>query len=444
MPKLTKKVVDGTAPDPNGRDVFVWDAEVKGFGLKVTPTGSKTYVLQYRTQEGRSRRFTIGKHGSPWTCEEARTRAIELLRGLTTGSDPLDVKAETKGAFTVERLAALYLEEGPADKPDKKASSWKTDAICIQRHILPLLGRKLAKTLTAAEIGRFQLDVAAGKTATDEKTGFRGRAIVKGGKSIARLSVAVLGAMLEFGVNRRLIPANPAKGVKLFKSEKKERFLTDREVFALADGLAAMEDEHAINPVMAAAVRLLMLTGCRKNEILSLRWPWVDFDRACLRLPDSKTGAKVVPLGAPALSILADLERKSQYVFPAAYGNGHVIGLQKAWASLRARATALARQRAAEAGEPLDRAPNLTDVRLHDLRHSFASFAVADGAALYIVGKVLGHKQSRTTEIYAHLHDDPLRAVAERTASKIADAMRINEERRKGAEVVPLPTRTKI
>ncbi len=448
MPKLTKKVVDGTVPDPNGRDVFVWDADTKGFGLKVTPPGSKVYVLQYRTAEGRSRRFTIGKHGSPWTCDGARNRAIELLRDIAIGSDPLEAKAEAKTALTMKELADLYLKEGPADKPNKKALSWKQDDSQIRRHIVPLLGRKLAKALTQTDVARFQMDVAAGKSAVDVKTGPHGRAIVEGGRTVASRCVAVLGAMLQFGVGRRLISENPAKGVKLLKGEKKERFLSAREVAALADALAVMEEERSINGAMAAGIRLLMLTGCRKNEVLGLRWEWVDFDRGCLRLPDSKTGAKTVPLAAAALAILSDLAadrsalkpaERSPFVLPAAKGNGHAVGLQKPWEALRERATVLAHQRAIEAGEPEDRAPMLSGVRLHDLRHSFASFAVADGASLYMVGKVLGHKQARTTEAYAHLADDPLRAVAERTGSKIADAMLAGAGReRPKAEVVPL------
>jgi site-specific recombinase XerD len=148
-----------------------------------------------------------------------------------------------------------------------------------------------------------------------------------------------------------------------------------------------------------------------------------------------------VPLAAAALEVLAGLSRTSPYVLPSSKSDGPIVGIQKAWSAVRVRATELARQRAAEAGEPVDRAPSLMGVRLHDLRHSFVSFAVADGATLYMVGKVLGHKQSRTTEIYAHLHDDPLRAVADRTATKITDAMEAGARRREDGMVVPLKAR---
>jgi integrase len=184
------------------------------------------------------------------------------------------------------------------------------------------------------------------------------------------------------------------------------------EVLAEVEGLPG-------NPMMIAAIRLLLLTGCRKNEILGLRWDWVDIERGALRLPDSKTGAKVVPLGAPALAILARLPRHegSPWVLPAARGNGHLIGLQRAW-----------RKIAKTAG--------LHDVRLHDLRHGFASVAVAAGSSLYLLGKVLGHTQARTTERYAHLDADPVHVVADRTARKIAQAL---EGLSAASDVVLLP-----
>ena len=435
MPKLTKKTVDAATSNPAGRDRFVWDTDIKGFGLKVPPSGSKSYVLQYRNGEGRSRRYTIGKHGSPWTCDDARTRAITLLRGIATGGDPLAEKATAKSVVTVADLADLYLAEGPAEKPNKKARSWEADRSNIGRHIKPLLGRRPVKQLTSADLSRFQADVAAGKSALDEKTGPRGRALVRGGKASAARTLAVLKAMLEFGVRRKMLPANPAKGVKLYKIESRERFLVDREVIVLAEALAVMEEECSITDTMANAIRLLLLTGARKQEIATLQWAWVDLDRACLRLPDSKTGAKVVPLAAAALEILASLPRTSPYVLPSSRSRGPIVGLQRIWDAVRKRATELARQRAVEAGELADRAPDLSKVRIHDLRHSFASFAVSDGASLLMVGKVLGHRQASTTEIYAHLADDPLKAVADRTGAKIAAALAAGAKRGRPVEI---------
>ncbi len=419
MPKLTKRIVD--AATPGAAQVLLWDSDLKGFGLRVTPAGAKSYVLNYRDTAGRVRRYTIGKHGSPWTCEEARTKAEEVMRGLSAGLDPLAAKAERRTAATVADLVDLYLAEGPAERPKKKASSWGFETSSLRRHVVPLIGKRAVNSLTAADVSRMQADIAAGKTAADIKTGKQGRAIVKGGKAVAGHATAVLSIMLSFAVRRGIASANPAMGVEKLKPQARERFLSVAEVVALADALAALEAEEAINPMMAAAIRLLTLTACRKSEITGLRWAWVDIGRSCLRLPDSKSGAKTVPLAAAAVELLASLPRTSPFVLPSNKTDGPIVGLQKTWEAVRLRATALAQSKAVEGG---DRAPDLTGLRMHDLRHSFASFAVEDGSSLYIVGKILGHAQASTTQRYAHLRDDQLKAVVDRTGAKIAEAMR--------------------
>jgi integrase len=438
MPKITKRTVDAARCPSGVAREYIWDTEVKGFGLMVTAGGAKSYVLQYRTPEGRSRRLAIGRHGSPWTPEEARQRATDMLRDARKGLDPLEARAEARAALTVAGLADLYLSEGSAEKPNKKASSWETDRSNIERHIKPLIGSKIARSLTKADVSRFQADVAAGKTAKDEKTGPRGRAIVEGGRGIAARSLAVLSAMLSFAEGRGLVRSNLAKGVRPYKGRPKERFLTEAEVALIADALAALERESALPGVASAAIKLLLLTGCRKNEILSLQWDHVDFERQCLRLPESKTGAKTIPLAAPALAILSDLSRSTRWVLPAAKGQGHYVGLPKHWEAVKAKARAIAVEACERDERSADEAPRFDNVRLHDLRHSFASFAVMDGATLYLVGKLLGHKQTRTTEIYAHVADDPLRATAEIAARRIARAMTLADSGNNGAEVVPL------
>src|SRR5216683_5392219 len=330
MAKLTKRTVDATRPD--GREIFVWDEDLPGFGLRVFASGKKSYLVQYKLggRGGRTRRMSLGLHGK-LTPEEARKRATKLLAAVEEGADPATERADVKRALAVAGLADLYLTEGPAAKPNKKVSSWAADGSNIERHVKPLLGKNLVRHLTQADVAKFQADVAAGKSKADIKTKLRGRAIVEGGRGSAARSLAVLGAMLQFAVGRKLIPANPAKGVRLLKVEKKERFLSEAEVARLADALVAMDREHRLNPSGAAAVRMLLLTGCRKSEILSLRWDWVDFGRGLLRLPDSKSGAKVVPLAAAAMELLGTLARSSSYVLPAAKGSGHYTGLQKDW-----------------------------------------------------------------------------------------------------------------
>jgi integrase len=336
--------------------------------------------------------------------------------------DPAEARDEAKNDLTISDLCDLYRTEGCTTK---KPSTLATDRGRIERHIKPVLGKMRVRQVRRADVERLLRDVADGKTATDKKTGPRGRAIVTGGKGAATKAVALLGAIYSFAVDRGFRPDNPVKGVKTFKIRNSERFLSAEELSRLGGALSGAEKEGA-NPYPIAAIRLLALTGARKSEVLSLRWErdsegagYVDFDRGCLHLMDSKTGSKRVPLGAPALELLNNLPRieSNPHVFPGNAG-GRYADLKRVWTKIRRRA-------------------GLEDVRLHDLRHSYASTAVASGDSLYLVGKILGHQQASTTQRYAHLSDDPLRDVADRTAKKIASAM----SPQGSGEVVPLPTR---
>ena len=377
--KVTKRVVDAAAH--GDRDKFIWDTEVKGFGLKITPAGGKVYVVQTRLN-GRLRRYTIGRHGSPWTPDMARNEALRLLAEVRQGADPADEKRAREAGLTVSALCDRYLTEGCERK---KLSTITLDRSRIERHVKPLLGNKPVKALTRADLERFMADVAAGKTAIDERTRKYGRAIVKGGKGQATRTMGMLGAILQFAVSRGLRPDNPARGIRRYKDQTFERFLTSEELTRLGQALQTATDRGE-NGYAIAAIRFLLLTGCRKGEALTLQWSWVDFERSCLRLPDSKTGAKVVPLGEPAVRLLESLPRVSgnPHVFPGAKEGGHLIGLQKIWARIRSEA-------------------DLSDLRLHDLRHHFISVGASSGESLYILGKVAGHKQASTTQRYAHL-----------------------------------------
>ena len=413
--KIMKRTVDDAKVGE--RDYFLWDTELKGFGLKVTPAGNRIYVVQYRTggRGSPTRRFTIGKHGAPWTPDKARTEAKRILGSIADGNDPQTVKAAERVAMTVNELCALYLKDG---FEDKKATTIATDKGRIKRHIKPLLGRKRVKDLTPNDIRRFMSDVAKGKTAVTAKTGKHGLARVTGGKGTASRTVGLLGGILSFAVDEGVRPDNPAIGIKRYPDSKGERFLSTAELARLGETLGNLEGTEAL---AVPAIRLLIMTGCRKNEILSLKWSEVDFSIGCLRLADSKTGQKIVMLGAPALQTLASLSKQevSDYVFPAMKGNKHYVGLPKAWERIRKQA-------------------ELDDVRLHDLRHSFASVGAGAGMGLQVVGKLLGHKDPKTTARYSHIADDPARAAADRISETIAAAMNGEAE----AEVVEFKKRS--
>lgn len=443
MPKLTRKLIEALIPAE--AEFCVWDSLVTGFGVRVRPGGGRSYVLFYRLG-GRFRKLTLGKADGGYGLDEARARAIEKLQDVREGIDPQADKIADRNALTVADLTDLYMEEGPALKPNKKASSWDTNRTMFDCHIKPLLGKRLARDITAMDVAKFQLEVSHGKTARNVMIGRRRRSKVTGGKRVAAMAVITLGAVYEFAIRAEYLQRNPTKGVERFQTVRRERYLSEREIAALSEAIAEFERNDARHSVMADAVRLLMLTGCRKSEILKLQWDFVDWQKGCLRLPDSKTGAKVVPLADDAIAVLkrrwdetrppdasqghnsgeviAEPWVNSPWVLPALKGDGHFVGLPNLWIKVKVRADDILRKRTAEMGGDPREVRSLENVRLHDLRHSFASFAIADGAPLFLVGKVLGHKQARTTEIYAHLSDDPLKAVANRAASRLSEAMR--------------------
>ena len=406
MARLTKAVIDRA--DPKEPDYFLWDGELKGFGVKIAKGGRKSYVCKYRVGSGRTaptRRMTIGAHGSPWTIDQARAEARKILGRVANGDDPAKEKQDAKRQITVAELCDLYVEQGCATK---KPSTLVTDRGRIERHIKPLLGKKKVPDVTRADIKRFLQDVANGKTANDVKTGLHGRAIVRGGKGTATRTVGLLGGIFAFAFDCGLINENPVRGVKRFPDRKGQRYLSQQELVALGKALRdAAEAEE--NPYAIAVLKLLIFTGARKSEIETLKWSEIDFQSGYMRLADSKTGQKAVPLNAGALEVLNGLLRlnSSEFVFPSNRGERHYQGTPKVWKQIRAMAS-------------------LDDVRLHDLRHSFASVAVSGGASLPIIGALLGHTNSATTQRYAHLSDDPVKSTSESVGAKIGTALDIN------------------
>lgn len=401
--KITKRAVD--AAKSSQRDSFIWDSEIKGFGLKITPKGKKVYILQYRFQ-GALRRFTIGPHGSPWTAEEARDEALRLLGFAKGGKDPATAKQSDKDAITVSKLCDEYLKDGVNGK---SASTLATDKGRIERHIKPLLGRKRVKDLTVNDIKKFMRDVATGKTAADVKTGKHGRARVTGGEGTANRTAGLLGGILSFAIDGGIRSDNPVHGVKRYAEKRSERFLSPQELARLGDTLATAERDGE-NVTAINAIRLLILTGCRKSEILTLQWSHVNFETGYLELPTSKTGQKRVPIGAPVLELLANLKRVdgNPYVLPGEKKGKHLVGLPRVWRRIRDKA-------------------ELEGVRLHDLRHSFASVGAGAGMGLQVVGKLLGHRNPSTTARYAHIADDPAKVAADRISHSISAFMNTDE-----------------
>jgi integrase len=358
--KLTKRAID--ARKPTAGRYTVWDTDISGFGLRVAPTGERVYVLKYRLG-GQQRWYTIGRHGSPWTPESARQKAKELLGDVAKAIEPAVKRDADRRAITISELCDLYLAEGAAHK---KASTLKADRGRINHHLKPLLGRKRVNTVTRADIERLLIDVSAGKTAAPEpkKSERPAGSIARGGQGVAAQCVALMGTLLAFAVERGIRPDNPARGVKKPPVRKLEQFLSEKEIARLAGALDE-EAQATGNSYPAAAIKLLLLTGCRRSEILHLEWQHVDVERQCLWLPDSKTGAKVVYLNAPALMLLQELPRieGNPHVIAGALRAESLVGIDKVWLRVRKKAV-------------------LPGVRLHDLRHSFASVGAMGGVEL--------------------------------------------------------------
>jgi integrase len=404
--KLNKTNID--ALQPAEKRFTVWDTDLRGFGVTVAPSGERSYVLFYRIS-GRQRWLTIGRHGSPWTPEMARKEAMRLLVEVARGVDPAAKRNSDRQAVSFAELCDLYLGEGVAHK---KASTLRNDRSRIKLHLKPLLGTKRADAIGRADIERLLNDVKNRRTAAPRGPTQKRPpgSIATGGAGAAAQCVALASTVLQFGVDRGLRTDNPAKGIKKPPVRKLQRFLSEDEMRRLAEALDAEEREIS-NRFVVAAIRLLALTGCRRSEITGLRWRNVDFERRLLLLDDSKTREKAVFLSPPAVSILASLPRSDgkDFVIAGSRVARASSVVDKAWDRVRKRA-------------------GLGDVRMHDLRHTFASFGAAASLGLPVIGKLLGHTQAQTTARYSHLAADPLRRAADTIGATIAAAMRMDAD----------------
>jgi integrase len=401
--KLTQRSI--AAVKPEAADVFAWDDELPGFGVRVKPSGHKSFMIQYR--EGRrTRRVTIGGCAL-WKLEDARKRAREMLVAAKDGRSPAAARDAARKAPSVRQLTERYLSDYAEDR--KKASSVVADRRNIRNHIVPLLGPVLVKDLTRADIDSFMRKVKTGATARDEVIGPRARRIVRGGPGVANRCFALLSKMLNLAEKWGLRPdgTNPCRHVEKNRERTIERFLSGDELARLSAALEEAQFTGTASPAVVALVRLLVFTGARLSEIMLARREHLDMAGACLRLPDSKTGAKVIHLSAPALKVISSLARDedTRWLIPGTSPGRPLVNPHKAWRRIRARA-------------------GLSDVRLHDLRHSFASVGAAGGLSLPMIGALLGHSQPATTARYAHLAADPMKQASDLIAQRIAAAMK--------------------
>ena len=379
--RLTKRLVDSlTIPE---REIVLWDEALTGFGLRVKPTGVKSYLIQYRTKERRSCRVTLGRHGvlSP---DEARRLAQQKLAAVLLGDDPARRRGTAQQEPSFSELAERYLRQHAATH--KKPRSVLEDERLLKRLILPEFGRTPLSAITRAHVSTLHYRLAATP--------------VQANRVLALLSKIL---NLAEAWELRADGSNPCRHVATYPEKSRERHLSREELGRLGQVLARAQESGTESPGPLMALRSIILTGARHGEILSLRWGEVDLERGILALPDSKTGAKQIVLPEPALEMLRSAPHHpgSPWVFPGRNPAKHLSTLSAIWHRLRA-----------EAGIP--------DVRIHDLRHTYASTAVGLGLGLPVLAGLLGQTQLATTQRYAHLDFDPRRQAAEAVALELS------------------------
>ncbi len=410
--RLTKRVVDALEPPKPSkvgvkvRESFLWDRELRGFGVQVMPSGLESFVIQYRTPEGRSRRMVIGRFGL-MTVEEARILAHEKLVAVSRGVDPVAEEAKAAGLLSVAEICDWYISEAEAGRilgrrrRAIKASTLAMDRSRIESHIKPLLGKRRVGSLKLGDIEGAQADIAAGKT-SKPRAGSRGGATT-GGEGVAARTISTLHAIFEHAVRLGQIDTNPAKGVRKLSGTARERRLSRAEIERLGKMLrvAAEDGEH---PTGLAAIRFLLLTGFRRMEGLGLERAWLDEDEGAIRFPDTKSGAQTRVIGQSAIDLLlARPETNSAFFFPADWGDGHFVGVVRVLDRVCEKA-------------------GLADVTPHTLRHTFASLAGDLGFSELTIAALLGHSARGVTQRYIHI-DEALRMTADRVAAEMADLL---------------------
>ncbi len=376
--KLTDRIVK-TLSVPDEGYALHWDTEIKGFGLRVTAAGARSFILNYRAN-GRARRYTIGAYPD-WSVAAAREEAKSLKREIDLGGDPMGERHEERAAPTMAELGRRYLAEHAVKK---RESSQREDRSILNNLVLPKLGAIKVAEVRHVDVERLHREISV-------RAPYR-----------ANRMVALLSKMFALAIKWEMRPDNPAKGVERNPEIKRNRYLAPDELQRLLAALAEHPDQRSAN-----AVRLLMLTGARRGEVLGARWDMFDLEAGLWVKPSGHTKQRRehrVPLSAPVRALLMEMRDRAEgpYVFPGKSPDQPLTDIKKTWASVCRKA-------------------GVEDARVHDLRHSFASILVSRGASLPLIGALLGHTQVATTARYAHLYDEPLREAAELVGSAIGD-----------------------
>ena len=390
-PRLTDRTVKGL-PSPAAGNHVIFDDLIKGFGVRITAAGAKAFVLKYRRRsDGLRRLLTIGTLPD-WTVLAAREEAKRLKREIDGGADPIGEQRTEREAPTVNDLCDRYAEE---QLPKRRPSTQREYASILRRHIRPAFGKRKVATLAFADIDDLHRRV------TKSAGPYRGNRVV-----------AMMSKLCSLAVQWHWLADNPCKGIERNTEAKRKRYLSGAELERLSAALAEHDDPDA-----ADVFRLLLLTGARRGEVLAARWADIDLDTGIWTKPGATTKQKtdhVVPLSVPARQLLADrLPADSGFVFPGRNGQGHRIEVKGNW-------------------RRICRAASIHGLRIHDLRHSYASALASAGVGLHVIGGLLGHTQPSTTHRYAHLFDDPLRAATERAGAILSG------KRKPAAKIVPL------
>lgn len=385
MPRMSQRKVTMTTVAALRPGETIRDSELKGFGAR--RQADRTVYFLRVTVKGRLRWLTIGPHGNPWTPTTARQEALRLKVAITDGDDPVLARDKERRELTFAEVAERFKAEHICKL---KVRTAETYVRLLDHFLVPSFGRRRINDIDLNDISGFH--ARHGTTPRQ-----------------ANALLAVMSKVLNWAADRhwREAGTNPCPKIKKYRQLPRERYLSEDELGRLGQALQEAEVSRRISPYAAAAIQLLLLTGARLSEILTLKWDYLHLDRGLILLPDSKTGAKPLTLNEAAIEVLMKVPRlaSNPFVIVGMVPGSHIVNLQKPWRRVRAAA-------------------GLDDVRIHDLRHSFASVAASAGGSLLLIGKLLGHSQAQTTARYAHLADNPVRALNRDVGERIARSLK--------------------